>query len=224
MSPPATTPGRPPARVRVVSPQEVVATGLSAMLERADGAWEVVSEDDGVAPPDVVLYDVLGLHEGSGADLELLASQDGTVVIAVGRDLRPDLQAKALERGAFAAVSIGITGTELVDVIRSALDGVLHESSLAAVLHDDAPLGSEVGLSRRESHVLRLIVQGYTNQEIADRLFLSINSIKTYIRTTYRKIGVDSRQQAITWAIQHGFPIDRDEPRETRTEEREPET
>ena len=55
--------------------------------------------------------------------------------------------------------------------------------------------------------MLRLIVQGHTNQEIAERLFLSINSIKTYIRTTYRKLGVRTRQQAVTWAIQHGFPI-----------------
>ena len=59
--------------------------------------------------------------------------------------------------------------------------------------------------------MLRLIVQGYTNQEISERLYLSINSIKTYIRTTYRKLGVGSRQQAVTWAIQHGFPIERDE-------------
>ena len=59
--------------------------------------------------------------------------------------------------------------------------------------------------------MLRLIVLGHTDQEIADRLYLSINSIKTYIRTTYRKLGVASRQQAVTWAIQHGFPIEPDD-------------
>ena len=79
-----------------------------------------------------------------------------------------------------------------------------------------SPLGREAGLSGRESSVLRLIVQGHTTCEIAERLHLSINSIKTYIRTTYRKIGVKSRLQAVTWAIQHGFPIEREEPGETR--------
>ena len=224
MNPPARAPGRPPARVGIVSPQEVVEAGLRVMLERSGGAWEVVSDHEGVAPPDVVLYDVFQLHQGDGSDLEHLASQDGTVVIAVGRDLRPDLQARALEHGALAAVSIGISGTELVAVVTSALDGTLHESPVARRLHGDLPLGSEAGLSGRESSVLRRIVQGYTNQEIAEQLHLSINSIKTYIRTTYRKIGAGRRQQAITWAIQHGFPIERDEPRETGAGEREPDS
>ena len=45
-----------------------------------------------------------------------------------------------------------------------------------------------------------------SNQEIADTLFLSINSVKTYIRSTYRKLGVDNRAQAVAWALQNGFP------------------
>lgn len=63
-------------------------------------------------------------------------------------------------------------------------------------------------------HALVLGHHGYTNQEIAEKLHLSINSIKTYIRTTSRKIGATSRQQAVTWAIQHGFPIECDQPRD----------
>ena len=54
--------------------------------------------------------------------------------------------------------------------------------------------------------VLALIVQGRTNQEIAEECFLSINSIKTYIRSAYRKVGISHRAQAVAWAIQHGFP------------------
>ena len=53
--------------------------------------------------------------------------------------------------------------------------------------------------------MLSLISQGYSNQEIASEVVLSINSIKTYIRTAYRKIGVDSRAGAVSWAIRHGF-------------------
>ena len=128
MSPPASSPGRAPARVGIVSPQEVVASGLRVLLDGADGGWEVVSEDDGATPPDVVLYDVLGLHDGDGSDLEHLVRQDGSVVIAVGRDLRPDLEAQALDRGVAAAISIGVSGKELADVVRSALAGTLHES------------------------------------------------------------------------------------------------
>ena len=220
MSPPASLPGRPPARVGIVSPHVVVATGLHTLLSSNGATWDVVIEPDGVAVPDLVLYDVISLHEGDGADLDQLVKTEAPV-IALGRDLRPDLQARALDRGAVAAIPIGVSAAELVAVVRDALDGRIDESPVARRLDGDVPLGREVGRSARESSVLRLIVQGYTNLEIADLLYLSINSIKTYIRTTYRKIGVRSRQQAVTWAIQHGFPIERDDGRCARPEQPE---
>ena len=58
-------------------------------------------------------------------------------------------------------------------------------------------------LSARESEVLALIARGYSNKEIADELFLSINSIKSHIRSAYRRIGVERRTQAVLWAIEH---------------------
>ena len=53
--------------------------------------------------------------------------------------------------------------------------------------------------------MLALIAQGLSNQEIADGAFLSINSVKTYIRSAYRKIGVQRRTQAVLWATRNGF-------------------
>ena len=67
-----------------------------------------------------------------------------------------------------------------------------------------AGLGA-VGRPAREVQVLALIAEGLTNQEIADRVFVSINSVKTYVRSAYRKIGVNSRSQAAVWAMQHGI-------------------
>ena len=63
-------------------------------------------------------------------------------------------------------------------------------------------------MSPREAEVIALITQGLSNQEIADRAFLSINSVKTYIRSAYRKIGVTKRTQAVIWAIDNGFRPD----------------
>ena len=57
--------------------------------------------------------------------------------------------------------------------------------------------GARAGLTAREAEVLALITQGLSNQEIAERSYLSINSVKTYIRTAYRKIGVTRRSQAV---------------------------
>ena len=65
--------------------------------------------------------------------------------------------------------------------------------------------GRSHGLTARESEVMALIAQGLTNQEIAERAYLSVNSVKTHIRSAYRKIGVERRSQAVLWATRNGF-------------------
>ena len=64
------------------------------------------------------------------------------------------------------------------------------------------------GLTEREAEIIALIARGLSNQEIADLAYLSINSVKTYIRTAYRKMGVTRRSQAVRWALEHGFVPD----------------
>ncbi len=59
------------------------------------------------------------------------------------------------------------------------------------------------GLTRREAQVLDLIGAGLSNQDIAGALFVTVNTVKSYIRTAYRKIGVATRAQAVRWALTH---------------------
>jgi DNA-binding CsgD family transcriptional regulator len=63
-------------------------------------------------------------------------------------------------------------------------------------------------LSPREAEIIALIARGLTNQEIAERAHVTINSIKSYIRSAYRKIGVERRTQAVLWAMANGFAPD----------------
>ncbi|WP_134767587.1 LuxR C-terminal-related transcriptional regulator [Nocardioides sp. 1609] len=79
-----------------------------------------------------------------------------------------------------------------------------HVSRLAAAVSADE-------LSPRERDMVRLIVAGMSNQEIADTLYLSINSVKTYIRSAYRRMGVETRTQAVVWGVRHGFLDDLDD-------------
>ena len=60
-------------------------------------------------------------------------------------------------------------------------------------------------LTPREASVIRLITNGLSNEEVALHLNLSINSVKSYIRSTYRKIGAGSRAQAVVWGVRNGF-------------------
>jgi DNA-binding NarL/FixJ family response regulator len=64
------------------------------------------------------------------------------------------------------------------------------------------------GLTDRESEILALITQGKSNADVAALTFLSPITVKPYIRTIYRKIGVASRTQAMLWGVRHGFTPD----------------
>jgi DNA-binding NarL/FixJ family response regulator len=65
--------------------------------------------------------------------------------------------------------------------------------------------GRADGLTDRECEILALITQGRSNAEIASLSYLSPNTVKSYIRATYRKIGVRSGTQAVLWGVSHGF-------------------
>jgi DNA-binding NarL/FixJ family response regulator len=89
----------------------------------------------------------------------------------------------------------------------SLLENVLTAARAGRTAMVEPPrLGGSVGLTPREVDVLTKITQGLSNQEIAEQSYLSINSVKTYIRSAYRRIGVTSRAQAVVWCVQNGFP------------------
>lgn len=68
-------------------------------------------------------------------------------------------------------------------------------------------LGEREGLSVREGAIVSLMVLGLSNKEMAGALHTSIHSIKTDIRSAYRKMGVASRAHAISWGVSHGFQL-----------------
>lgn len=183
-----------PTRVGIVYTQEVLGKGLAAMLAEHPGRT-VVTEVDRAQ---VVLYDVFGVHHTNGSDLADLLNRTESVVLAVSRDLRPDLRARALAAGAHAWISMSVGSHELIEAVEAAAAG-------EELPGRTDPLGSQVGLTPREVEVLALIAQGASNMEIAERLYLSINSVKTYIRSAYAKIGATSRSRAVAWCLQHGF-------------------
>jgi DNA-binding NarL/FixJ family response regulator len=195
-----------PLQVAVVSPQAVVQHGLVHLLGRHPDRVAVVPYPDG-HDPDVVLFDVIDLADGDLTRLQGLLSSTSAKVLAVGRDLRPDLAARALAVGADGFFSMAVSEAELIAAVEAAVtgDGAGGPEAPAG----QPRLGADVGLTSREVEVLTLIAQGRTNRAIAAELYLSPNSIKTYVRTAYRKIGATSRSQAVAWAIRNGFPVDR---------------
>ncbi|VXC58108.1 response regulator transcription factor [Nocardioides sp. AX2bis] len=208
-------------RLAVVDDYEIVRAGVSAMLEPYAGRVRVVelttSEPD-QEDVDVVLYDTDTQTSGTRVSLEVLLGrrsvgagrapgQRPPRVVVFSWNVEAARVDTALRRGAAGYLSKGLTAVDLVTAVEQVHAG--ERVRPEAEGDDDEPAGGwrgqGEGLSVREAATIALITQGLSNQEIADRSFLSINSVKTYIRSAYRKIGVSRRSQAVLWGLQHGF-------------------
>jgi DNA-binding NarL/FixJ family response regulator len=204
-------------RLAVVDDYEVVVAGLAQMFARFPDRVEVIqlAPDAPVTDDvDIALYDTFAQGEADSEDLDVLLRNpharrvavytwvfdDGLVETALdkgvcgylSKTMPAELLVEALERIHAGEIVVSEPPSPRTTPVRTTTDG------------QDWP-GRDVGLSERESEIVALITQGKSNAEIAAITFLSINSIKTYIRSAYAKMGVASRTQAVLWAIEHGF-------------------
>lgn len=201
-------------RVALVNDYEVVVRGLGDMLREYENFVEVVELDANVEvsePVDIALYDTFAQDQGQSSAVRELAENPriGKVVV-YSWNSESALVRRSLANGAAAYVSKTTPAAELVETLRAVHAGERPalEQRRRAPAGGDWPAREE-GLTPRESEVLCLITQGLSNAEIVARSGLSINSIKSYIRTAYRKIGVTSRSQAVLWGVEHGLRPDR---------------
>jgi DNA-binding NarL/FixJ family response regulator len=200
-----------PIRVAIVNDYELVVAGVAAMLAPHYERIAVVELDSSlpvVSDVDVILYDTFGQVQGDGVDLEDLVNGSGARVVIFSWNTQADLVERAIRKGAAGYLSKELSSEQVVDALAS-----VHAGKIVVPRPNQPPTheaegdwpGREVGLTAREAEVVALITQGFSNQEIAERSYLSINSVKTYIRTAYRKIGVTRRAQAVVWGMKHGF-------------------
>jgi len=200
----------PPVRVAVVNDYEIVVAGIASLLAPYADRVAVVELDTQLpvlSDVDVILYDTFGQVQGDGIDLEDLVRGGGARVAIFSWNTETALVERALRRGAAAYLSKELGAEEIVAALERVHAGERVVPANAEQVEDAAGQwpGREFGLTAREAEVVALITQGLSNQEVADRTYLSINSVKTYIRTAYRKMGVSSRSQAVGWGVLHGF-------------------
>lgn len=204
-----------PIRLAVVNDYELVVVGVAAMLAPLRDDVEVVELDAGLPATcdvDIVLFDTFGQVRGERVDLETLVRGGPAKVVVYSWHLDRALVDRTLRRGAAGYLSKALCAEEIVAALRKVQSGEIVRPDDGARDGPTSPQGAwpgqDHGLTPREAEVLAHITQGLSNQEIASCTYLSINSVKTYIRTAYRKIGVTSRSQAVGWAIRHGFEPD----------------
>jgi two-component system NarL family response regulator len=199
-------------RVLVVEDHNVVRQGLVALLNVVEGLTVVGEAADGLEAidqfrkhqPDITLMD-LRLPRLSGVEAILRIRQEAPqarVIVLTTYDGDEDIY-RALKAGARAYLLKGMTGEELVTTIRAVHAGKSHiPPAIAEKLAER--MGTEE-LTPREFDVLKEIVSGKSNKEIASELNVSEATVKTHINSLLGKLGVTDRTQAATAAIQRGI-------------------
>ena len=202
-----------PVRVAINDDYELVVAGVAMLLAPYAARIEVVELDSNkptASDVDIVLYDTFGQDQGANIDISGVSVAGDPKVVVFTWNLQPELIDGAISTGAAGYLWKGMPTADMVDALEKIHAGQTITPPEAARPDTEAGAwpGKELGLSGREAEVVALITQGFTNQEIADKVYLSINSVKSYIRTAYRKMGVQRRSQAVAWGLNNGFVPD----------------
>jgi NarL family two-component system response regulator LiaR len=203
-----------PIRILLVDDHAVVRSGLSKFLlvnkdmqlvaEASDGAEAI--QMAGLHKPDVVLMDLMmpGV-DGITATREIHQKYPPIKIIALTSFSEQNMVQGALQAGAIGYLQKNVTASELANAIRSAHAGRMTLSpeatqALAQSVTQSHLPGNE--LTERERDVLRCMVEGLNNNEIAEKLVVSLGTVKFHISNIFQKLGVDSRVEAVKMAIE----------------------
>ena len=209
-------------RVLIVDDQELVRTGLR-MIVSAEDDLEVVGEaDDGQAAirealllePDVVLMDIqMPGTDGIAATREIVRDVPGTRVVMLTTFDRSQLVYDALVAGASGFLLKDLPREQLVGGIRAVARGEeLLAPRITRRLIEEFTRGARQGppswydqLTQRESEVLVQVALGRSNAEIAQQLYVSIETVKTHVARVLAKLGARDRVQAVVIAYESGL-------------------
>ena len=203
-----------PIRVMLVDDHAVVRSGLSAFLMvypdlelvgEAEGGEEAVARA-ALLQPDVILMDlVMPGMDGVAATRAIRQKYPHIQIVALTSYKDDNLIQGALQAGAIGYLLKNVSATELASAIRSAharrmtlsseaAQALVHSASQTVPASDD--------LTERERAVLRLMVDGLSNAEIAERLVVSPSTVKFHVGNIFTKLGVDNRVAAVSLALQ----------------------
>lgn len=209
------TAGTRPITVALVDDYDVVLMGVANIIDRYRDrviVAEIDSNESVQDAVDIVLYDCFAQPESDHEHIAVLIDNPrARRVVVYTWNFHPELVETARRQGVHGYLSKALPARELIAALEAVHAGEVVISDppgrSGGVNGLDWPGRSE-GLSEREAEILALITQGLDNAEVAARTFLTPNTVKSYIRTLYRKIEVSSRTKAVLWGIDHGFAPD----------------
>jgi DNA-binding NarL/FixJ family response regulator len=208
------TEGGAPLRVALIDDYEVVLVGVAHMFASYDDRVQVVEINANQpvrAEVDIALFDTFAQNEADGGDIaDIVADGRAVHVVVYTWNFDQALIDAALHQGASGYLSKTLPAGALVEALERINAGEVVISPRPQPRQTSGlnwP-GRVEGLTEREAEIIALITQAKTNAQIAAMTYLSINTIKGYVRSAFRKIGVRTRTEAALWGVAHGFLVD----------------
>ena len=207
-------------RVLLVDDHELVRQGIAAMLSAAGDVQIVGNARSGrealeVARrelPDIVLMDVkMPDMDGLEATRKIKEERPRTAVIMLTMHDNPTYLRDAVRAGAAGYLLKDVSKDELIDAIRQVATGgaFIESQMLKGMLSEMKPSGQAApaakNLTKRESEILSLVAEGMSNREIAEKLVLSPETVKSHVAAILEKLNVSDRTQAAIYAVRHGL-------------------
>ena len=203
--------------VLIVDDHALVRSGIEVALGMFDdielagqaGDGEEAVRLCGELCPDVVLMDlVLPGLSGVEATRLILGRCPETRVVALTSFTDEGLISETLRAGAIGYLKKTVSADQLADAVRAAAAGrttLAPEAADALVRAVAGPPSQADALTAREREVLKLMADGLTNADIADRLLIGVATVKTHVSSVITKLGVSSRTEATALAIRRGL-------------------
>ncbi len=220
----------PTVRIVVADDHQVVRTGFAELLRTQPDFTVAGTACDGAEAvricrelrPDVVLMDVrMPIMDGIEATRQLAGSEPGgpRILILTTFDL-DEYVYDALRAGASGFLLKDVTAERLFEAVRVIAAGdallaptvtrrLISEFALLRPTLDAASASPLAALTPRETQVLRLVADGLSNAEIAARLFVTEETVKTHVSRVLSKLGLRDRTQAVVTAYESGLVVPR---------------
>jgi two-component system, NarL family, response regulator NreC len=207
--------GEEPITTVIADDHAIVRDGLRTVLERTDGEFKVVAEAADVAAtfaavrvhrPHLLVVDVTMPGGSSIARLSELREEFpelAVVVLTMHED--PGYARAAIEAGAHSFVLKQAEPDELLRAFRVASDGGFYVDPRVGAQLASSGASASIPLSEREREIVRQLALGYTNSQIAERLYLSERTVKTYRARAVAKLGISTRAELTEYARVHGL-------------------
>jgi len=204
-------------RVLVVDDHEMVREGLAAMLKTAPDMTLIGQVSDGdyavtfcaETCPDVILMDLeMPKMDGVTATKHIREHCPQTQIIALTSFSDDERIHAALEAGMIGYLLKNIPANQLQEAIRNTHAGkstLAPEAAQVLIQASVRPPKLGTDLTERELEVLALLVEGQTNQQIAQSLEISLSTAKFHVSTILSKLNVGSRTEAVSMALKHGL-------------------